>query len=58
MWGILEIRLTEWIQEMHGMRNPVIQILVVKKALEFEPKFTCELLKPDFKKLDCRFISC
>ena len=39
VWLALEIRLTEWIKEMHGLRKPVIRILVIKKALEFEPNF-------------------
>ena len=50
VWGALEIRLTEWIKEMHGLRKPVIRILVIKKALEFEPNFMGRPLAPQFMK--------
>ena len=40
VWGALEIRLTEWIKEMHGLRKQVIRVLVIKKALGFEPNFS------------------
>ena len=50
LWWALEIRLTEWIKEMHGLRKPVIRILVIKKALEFAPDFMGGLLAPQFMK--------
>ena len=50
LWWALEIRLTEWIKEMHGLRKPVIRILVIKKALEFEPNFMGRPLAPQFMK--------
>ena len=48
VWGHLEVRLAEWIKEMHVQRMAVTRVLVLHKALEFEPNFMGGLLDIGF----------
>ena len=50
VWGHLEVRLADWIKEMHERKMAVTRVLVFRKALEFEPNFMGGLLDPCFIK--------
>ena len=55
VWGALEIRLTDWIKEMHADRKTVTCILVLRKALEFDPSFMGGALDAEFSKKGMNF---
>jgi hypothetical protein len=50
VWGHLEVRFAEWIKEMHEQKMAVTRVLVLHKALEFEPNFMGGPLDSDFIK--------